>query len=308
MWPATILRRAWSYKVKTLLSGLSKGLQRLSRRGPQSDQQPFDRHALDGRAVFAIGDIHGCLDLLEGLLSGIQVATARDETPPLIIFLGDYVDRGPSSKGVIDRLLEVAQSGSARFLCGNHEEAMIRFLGDPQGGPTWSSYGGRTTLMSYGVSPPTRSGDDEAWALAQRELNERIPASHLKFLWGLEDFVEIGDYFFAHAGVRPDRALREQAPHDLRWIRGPFLTNDRPLEKMIVHGHTPSLEPHSDQARIGVDTWAYKTGVLTALELRGSQRRFLQAYRDGDSVIVKRRAANRPGTAAREATNQNADP
>lgn len=297
MWPGIILRRAWSHKVKVLLSGLSKGLQRLSRRGAQSDQQPNDRHALDGRAVFAIGDIHGCLDLLDGLLAGIEVATARDETPPLIIFLGDYVDRGPSSKGVIDRLLEIAEGGDARFLCGNHEEAMIRFLGDPQGGPTWSGYGGKATLQSYGVSPPARSGDEEAWTLAQRELSERIPPAHLKFLWGLEDFVEIGDYFFAHAGVRPDKALREQAPHDLRWIRAPFLTSDRPLEKLIVHGHTPTLEPHSDQARIGVDTWAYKTGVLTALELRGRQRRFLQACREGDAIIVKSRAANQAATA-----------
>jgi len=279
--------------VKTLLSSLSRALQRLSWRGAPSDEHDYGRQALDGRAVFAVGDIHGCLDLLEGLLEGIKVATARDERPPLIIFLGDYVDRGPDSMGVIDRLIAVAESyPGARFLCGNHEEAMIRFLADPQGGPAWSTYGGRATLLSYGVRPPGRNADDAAWARAQQKLNARIPPAHLKFLWGLEDFVEVGDYLFAHAGVRPDRSLRGQTSRDLRWIREPFLSNDRPLEKMIVHGHTPSLQPHADLARIGVDTWAYKTGVLTALELRGRQRRYLQAVRDGASIIVKSCALN----------------
>lgn len=274
--------------VKTLLSSLSRALQRLSWRGAPSDEHDYGRQALDGRAVFAVGDIHGCLDLLEGLLEGIKVATARDERPPLILFLGDYVDRGPDSRGVIDRLIAVAESyPGARFLCGNHEEAMIRFLADPQGGPAWSTYGGRATLLSYGVRPPGRNADDAAWARAQQKLNARIPPAHLKFLWGLEDSVEVGDYFFAHAGVRPDKSLQSQASRDLRWIREPFLSNDRPLEKMIVHGHTPSLAPHADRARIGVDTWAYKTGVLTALELRGRQRRCLQAVRDGASIIVK---------------------
>jgi serine/threonine protein phosphatase 1 len=276
-------------KVKSLMSGLSRELKRLSRKGAPSDQQDHDRHALDGRAVFAIGDIHGCLDLLDGLLEGIKVATARDAEPPLIIFLGDYVDRGPGSRGVIDRLIAVAESyRGARFLCGNHEEAMVRFLADPQGGPAWSTYGGRATMLSYGVRPPGRNADDAAWARAQQKLNARIPPAHLKFLWGLEDFVEVGDYFFAHAGVRPDKPLQSQASRDLRWIREPFLSNDQPLEKMIVHGHTPSLRPHADRARIGVDTWAYKTGVLTALELRGRQRRYLVARRDGFSIMVRR--------------------
>lgn len=275
-------------KVKTLMSGLSRGLQRLARKGAPSDQEGHDRHALDGRAVFAIGDIHGCLDLLDGLLDGIKAATAGDEQPPLLIFLGDYVDRGPGSRGVIDRLIAVAESyRGARFLCGNHEEAMIRFLADPQGGPAWSTYGGRATMLSYGVRPPGRNADDAAWARAQQKLNARIPPAHLKFLWGLEDSVEVGDYFFAHAGVRPDKPLQRQASRDLRWIREPFLSNDQPLEKMIVHGHTPSLRPHADRARLGVDTWAYKTGVLTALELRGRQRRYLVARRDGASILVR---------------------
>jgi serine/threonine protein phosphatase 1 len=276
-------------KVKSLMSGLSRELKRLSWKGAPSDQQSHDRHALDGRAVFAIGDIHGCLDLLDGLLEGIKVATARDAEPPLIIFLGDYVDRGPGSRGVIDRLIAVAESyRGARFLCGNHEEAMVRFLADPAGGPAWSTYGGRATMLSYGVRPPGRNADDAAWARAQQKLNARIPPAHLKFLWGLEDSVEVGDYFFAHAGVRPDKPLQSQASRDLRWIREPFLSNDQPLEKMIVHGHTPSLKPHADRARIGVDTWAYKTGVLTALELRGRRRRYLVARRDGASIRVRR--------------------
>lgn len=242
--------------------------------------------ALEDRSVFAIGDIHGCHDLLTALLDAIAEATAPGRKRPLLIFLGDYVDRGPNSKSVIERLSEIrASQPEARFLCGNHEEAMLRFLSDFDSGLAWTNYGGRETMLSYGVTPPDDQDDLDGWRVAQQALKVAIPEAHMQFLWGLEDRVEVGDFLFVHAGVRPDRPLDAQSVQDLRWIREPFLSHGRRLEKVIVHGHTPKSDPFSDDRRIGVDTWAYRTGVLTAVELDGESRRFLQARRDREGAV-----------------------
>lgn len=243
--------------------------------------------AWQGRSVFAFGDVHGCADLLDVLLGAISARTAGDSPPPLFIFLGDYVDRGPASRQVIDMLLAVrTQYPDARFLCGNHEEAMLRFLVDFDDGLAWTSFGGRETLRSYGVEPPRQDTDIDAWRQAQEAFKAAIPEEHLRFLWGLEDRVEVGDYLFVHAGVRPDRPLEAQITQDLRWIREPFLSHPRRLAKVIVHGHTPRSEPFSDERRVGVDTWAYRTGALTALELNDAGRGFWQARRQGAKVAV----------------------
>lgn len=243
--------------------------------------------ALEDRSVFAIGDIHGCHDLLETLLDAITGATAPGRKRPLLIFLGDYVDRGPDSKVVIERLAKIrTDQPEARFLCGNHEEAMLRFLSDFDSGLAWTNYGGRETMLSYGVTPPQDGDDLDGWRLAHQALKGAIPKTHMQFLWGLEDRVEVGDFLFVHAGVRPDRPLDAQATHDLRWIREPFLSHGKRLAKVIVHGHTPRTEPFSDERRIGVDTWAYKTGVLSAVELDGQGRRFLQARRDEEGAVT----------------------
>lgn len=246
---------------------------------------PRQAFAMDDRRVYAIGDIHGCDDLLASLLRTIDRENEAGGRKPLLVFLGDYVDRGPDSLGVIERLSQIrADQPEARFLCGNHEETMLRFLSDFDSGLAWTSYGGRETMLSYGVTPPQDKNDLEGWRRAQRALKAAIPDTHMKFLWGLEDRVEVGDYLFVHAGVRPDRPLNAQTAHDLRWIREPFLSHGRRLAKIIVHGHTPETEPYSDERRIGVDTWAYHTGVLTAVELDGESRRFIQVRRGGDSV------------------------
>ncbi len=237
--------------------------------------------------MFAIGDIHGCNDLLCGLIDGILADKQPGEPEPLLIFLGDYVDRGPDSSGVIERLIQLrADLPGCRFLSGNHEEAMLRFLKDFEGGLIWSTYGGRATMRSYGVEPPANDEDFEAWREAHALFRAAVPETHLRFLRGLEDMIELGDYFFVHAGVRPDRPLSEQSTRDVRWIREPFLSDTRRLEKVIVHGHTPGREPHSDDRRIGVDTWAYNTGVLTAVELDGEGRGFIQARREADGTIT----------------------
>lgn len=256
---------------------------RLWRRKP--GRQAF---ALDGRRVFAIGDVHGCDDLLAGLLDAILQEAQGDATPPLLILLGDYVDRGPGSKRVIDLLLGLRlRSPGARFLAGNHEEAMLTFLADPEAGMAWTGYGGKATMISYGVSPPEDDRDLDAWMAAHHELKAAIPESHMKFLWGLEDRIELGDYVFVHAGVHPDRPLNAQRVKDLRWIREPFLSDHRRLEKIVVHGHTPISKPHVDDRRIGIDTWAYRTGVLTAVELNGEDRRFLQARREDEGGTAR---------------------
>lgn len=248
------------------------------------DRQPV---ALEGRRVFAVGDIHGCADLLTGLLGTISKETAADAQPPLLVFLGDYVDRGPGSREVIDMLLEVRQqTPETRFLCGNHEEAMLYFLNDLEAGMAWTGYGGKATMRSYGVSTPDDETDLDAWRETHEALKAAIPESHMRFLWGLEDRVDLGDYLFVHAGVDPDRPLSAQLAKDLRWIREPFLSDRRRLDKVVVHGHTPTTDPYADDRRIGVDTWAYKTGVLTAVEITAEGRRFLQARRGPDGVTV----------------------
>ena len=237
--------------------------------------------------MFAIGDIHGCDDLLSALLETIADEGKASGRAPLLIFLGDYIDRGPDSRGVIERLVRVrAEQPDARFLCGNHEEVMLRFLTDFDSGLAWTTYGGKDTMHSYGVTPPPNKDDLDGWRIAQQALKAAIPESHMRFLWGLEDRVEVGDYQFVHAGVRPDRPLHAQSAHDLRWIREPFLSHGRRLAKTIVHGHTPQTEPFVDACRIGVDTWAYNTGVLTAVELDDDNRRFLQARRGPDGVAA----------------------
>lgn len=242
--------------------------------------------ALDNRRVFAIGDIHGCDDLLAALIGEVLGSVEPNEEPPLLVFLGDYVDRGPDSRGVIERLIQLrAQMPNTRFLCGNHEEAMLRFLQDLEGGMVWSTYGGKATMRSYGVEPPADDNDLDAWRVAHDLLVKAVPESHKRFLWGLEDSVELGDYLFVHAGVRPDRPLNAQSTRDLRWIREPFLSDTRRLDKVVVHGHTPAHDPYADDRRIGVDTWAYNSGVLTAVELSGETRGFVQARRV-DGVVT----------------------
>eukprot|EP01030_Chromulinospumella_sphaerica_P014680 gene14680-14476_t len=236
------------------------------------------RIALAGRRVFAVGDIHGCDDLLRALLGGLATAAQDDPAPPILVFLGDYIDRGPGSKQVVAQLVELAaQDDSVRFLSGNHEEAMLDFLADVESGLSWVKFGGRATMRSYGVEPPAGDASLDEWRAAQMALKAAIPPEHMRFLWRLERQLELGDYLFVHAGVDPDRPLSSQRQRDLHWIREPFLSDRRRLPKTIVHGHTPAAEPFADRRRVGVDTWAYRSGVLTAAEISDTGVRFWQA-------------------------------
>lgn len=242
---------------------------------------------IPGRRVFAIGDIHGCDDLLERMIAAIRDLCLDDAERPLLVFLGDYVDRGPASKGVLDRLTSL-DFCDARFLCGNHEEAMLNFLNDPEEGIAWIRYGGRATMTSYGIELPPRNSPFSQWKQAHADFRAAVPEDHMRFLWSLEDRIALGDYLFVHAGVDPKLPLDRQRPHDLRWIRDPFLTHKGRLGKVIVHGHTPEDRPYVDSRRIGLDTGAYKSGVLTALEVEGRERHFLQVSNAETEAAVER--------------------
>jgi serine/threonine protein phosphatase 1 len=236
----------------------------------------------EGERVYAVGDVHGCADLVDQLLARID-ADDRARTPArtTIIFLGDLVDRGPASAAVIERLRVLAEERpETRFLLGNHEEVFLEALkGEPKALRMFCRIGGRETIMSYGVDAAEYDRMD--YEELHAAMQAHVPAGHQAFLERFENMVTIGDYAFVHAGVRPGTELTAQRGADLRWIRNPFLDHDRPLEKMVVHGHTISDGLDEQVHRIGVDTGAYETGILTALGLEGTTRWTVQARRDG---------------------------
>ncbi|WP_374574877.1 metallophosphoesterase family protein [Phenylobacterium sp.] len=243
--------------------------------------------ATAGRLVYAVGDVHGRYDLLEPLMRTIaeDALESAPQRQPMLVFLGDYVDRGPDSARVVDLVLDVEGSGAFEIcaLKGNHEEALLAFLNDPAFGEVWFDHGGAATLASYGVTPPAGRSDEAAWAAARDAFAERLPERHRRFYETLELMVTIGDYAFVHAGVRPGVPLERQVEKDLLWIRGDFLEARPTFDKVIVHGHTPTETPQVLPHRIGLDTGAYATGVLTAVRLDDQGQRVLQA------------AARRPG-------------
>lgn len=225
-----------------------------------------------GRRIYAIGDVHGRADLLAELQQRIVDDAASGPGETVIVMLGDYVDRGPDSRGVIEMLAAPPPAGMERIcLLGNHEEQMLAFLSQPRQAAGWLKYGGRQTLESYGIDP--EEGDVGALSEA---LAAALPPRHLEFLRTLALYYRDGGYFFAHAGIRPGVPLQAQSPEDLVWIREPFLSHGGDHGAMIVHGHTRRQEVDWRGNRINVDTSAFATGVLTALVLEGDGRRLLQ--------------------------------
>lgn len=230
----------------------------------------------DGLRIYAIGDIHGRLDLLDQLLFRIEAdERVRGGARTQLVFLGDLIDRGPDSAGVVQRALELKQGGqSVRFLLGNHEEVFLKALaGSIEALRFFVKIGGRSTVLSYGFS------EDEYASLDFDELLpaliERVPAAHVEFLKCFEDRIAIGDYLFVHAGIRPRVPLEEQTGGDLRWIRSDFLDFRGSHGSIVVHGHTICDEVEERPNRIGIDTGAFASGRLTALGLEGGQRWYL---------------------------------
>ena len=225
----------------------------------------------DGVRIYAIGDIHGRADLLEEVLFKIDVdRTSRPSASRVCtVFLGDYIDRGPASREVLDLLLGHERTNETVFLRGNHETFVPRFLGDPAVLDEWRLCGGLETLLSYGLKPSIRPDADEQIALAQ-ELAKCIPKVHLEFLESLDLFFGCGGFLFVHAGIRPGVPIRQQKEEDLLWIREEFLSFEQPFESFVVHGHTPVPLPDLRSNRINIDTGAFATGRLTCIVIEGS--------------------------------------
>jgi serine/threonine protein phosphatase 1 len=231
----------------------------------------------DGQRVYAVGDIHGRLDLLDDLLIRIEADDeARPSSQTLLIFLGDLVDRGPSSAQVVDRLLNLSRSGRrARFLMGNHEEVFLRALGgDRNALPFFVRIGGKPTVLSYGIDEQTYRKAD--YQQLHSLMQAHVPAEHIAFLEAFEDMIVIGDYVFVHAGIQPRLPLAEQSPAALRWVREEFLSHPHPLEKIVVHGHTIADDVEETVNRIGLDTGAYASGKLTAMGFERDARWVIQ--------------------------------
>ena len=231
----------------------------------------------EGTIIYAIGDIHGRLDLLQQLEEKIERDAADvDADQRVIVCLGDYIDRGDDSRGVIEHLVQAPPQSFERVcLTGNHEDYLLRFLEDSTVGPAWLLNGGRGTLMSYCISPPEWADLEGSLQIVQTNLRSCMPEAHVAFLRALELSYRNGDYLFVHAGIRPNMPLSRQDPHDLIWIREEFVSNKSDHGAVIVHGHSVRHKPDNLANRIGVDTGAYATGRLTCVVLSGSTRRFL---------------------------------
>jgi serine/threonine protein phosphatase 1 len=199
---------------------------------------------------------------------------ARPVSSSIQVFLGDYIDRGPKSRQVIDLLIERRRQCDLLFLKGNHEDWALRFLSDPTALPAWLNIGGVNTLLSYGVVP-TRGDDPESQHKICAALRQAMPDSHRRFIGGLVLSFTCGDFFFVHAGVRPGIPLQRQSQRDLLWIRDDFLLHEENFGMVVVHGHTPTYKPDIRSNRINIDTGAYATGQLTCLILEGSSVSFL---------------------------------
>ena len=230
-----------------------------------------------GHRAYAVGDIHGRLDLLDQLLARIEAdAAARAKAKTTLVFLGDLIDRGPQSAQVIERLRTYRpRSTRVTFLMGNHEEVLLRLLaGEYSLLADWLRFGGAQCAESYGVKAPELRRAEPARALQM--LREAVPKSHVKFLQGFADTASFGAYLFVHAGLRPGLPLASQSKADLRWIRHPFLEDGSDHGHIVVHGHTISEQVEIRPNRIGIDTGAYRSGILTALAIEGGERWLIQ--------------------------------
>jgi len=229
----------------------------------------------EGVRIYAIGDIHGRADLLDKVLKRIDADLATNPVPLGIeVYLGDYIDRGPASREVLDQLIARNRTFRTVFLKGNHETYLTSFVTNPPILEDWQRYGGLETLMSYGLTP-TINADANAQTQLAAALDQALPESHRRFLGNLKSSFTCGDFFFAHAGVRPGIPLAKQREEDLLWIRQDFLLCEEDFSKIIVHGHTPVPQPDIRSNRINIDTGAFATGQLTCLRLEEDRVNFI---------------------------------
>lgn len=239
-----------------------------------------------GQRIYAIGDIHGMLDQFSTLIDAIEADdAAAGPARTTVILLGDLIDRGPDSAGVVALARNWQNRRKVRILAGNHEEMFLASFEKTGILRQFLRFGGRETILSYGIDP-------EIFRLASLEelqhlMFEAVPRADLAFLRSFEDCIMIGDYMFVHAGILPDQEPEKQALHDLRWIREPFLSHEGRHSHVVVHGHTITQEVDERQNRIGIDTGAYMYGRLTALVLEGTQRRYISACENNGTTSTQ---------------------
>lgn len=239
----------------------------------------------EGERYYVIGDIHGRLDLFHALIEAIEADdAARRGAQTTVVLLGDLIDRGPESAGVIDRAIEWAQTRDLRCIAGNHEEMFLESFEDREMLRHFVKHGGRETILSYGIK--RKHYNELTIKELQGQLPDLVPDHHREFLSGFEDMIIAGDYVFVHAGLNPKRALEDQKTADLRWIRERFLKHNEPFSHVVVHGHTIFEEIERTDHRIGIDTGAFRTGRLTALVLEGETRRMLQAVETDGAITT----------------------
>ena len=239
----------------------------------------------DGTRWYVIGDIHGRLDLFEALKEAIEADDAAQlPADTTVVLLGDLIDRGPDSAGVIRLARKWSKQARVRCLTGNHEEMFLDSFEDEKVLRHFLKHGGRETVLSYGVD--RKAYDRMKVSEVQDALEDAVPAKHRRFLEGFEDIIVAGDYVLVHAGVHPDRAMDQQKPSDLRWIRERFLRHDEPFSHVVIHGHTIFEDVEDTQHRIGIDTGAFRTGRLTALVLEGDTRRTIMAVQTDAGAIA----------------------
>ena len=243
----------------------------------------------EGERWYVIGDIHGRLDLLEALRDAIESDDAQGPAArTTIVFLGDLVDRGPDSAGVIRLARSWGKERAVRYIAGNHEEMFLESFDDKEVLRHFLRHGGKETVLSYGLK--RKDYNRMQLGEVQKAMAKLVPQKHRDFLAGFEEMILVGDYALVHAGVNPKRAIEEQKRKDLLWIRDRFLAHEEPLSHVIVHGHTIFEEVADNGNRVGIDTGAFRTGRLTALVLEGDTRRTIQAAEGEDGTIAIARA------------------
>jgi serine/threonine protein phosphatase 1 len=232
----------------------------------------------EGVRIYAVGDVHGCLEPLKRLEEKIMLSARDCGLNAGVIFLGDYVDRGPDVTGVLDHLSRGNFAGlPTRFLMGNHEEMFIEAMAQPSLIRDWLRWGGMATLASYRVTLPQGADPRERDQIIADAMAAALPSHHRDFLERLEVSIRLGDYLFVHAGIRPGRPLEKQSRHDMLSIREPFLSSPKQLPCRVVHGHSVSFDVQITPSRIGIDTGAYATGRLSAILIENGRTEILSA-------------------------------
>ena len=242
------------------------------------EQRPrVELNLSDFSAIYAIGDIHGCMGLLQTVYNRILEDQPGISGRKLVVFLGDYVDRGTSSQAVLDFLSRPTSDEVQHIcICGNHDLEFLRFLRDAKSNMGWLGFGGEETLRSYGIDAEHILRSGGGLAVLTRVVGEAVPKHHVRFLESMPTMLTVGKLIFVHAGIRPGVPLDKQTDEDLMWIREPFLTDGPKLPFLVVHGHTITPEPVFASGHVGIDTGAFATGRLTVLRICQGKASILQ--------------------------------